>query len=88
MRTDDQIKFILDFIIIDIKPVISYYFHIFKFILSWILVAFAFAALFLLILWHMQVNKKIKPLKRIRDQILCGDLKEYDEIYKEYKRVK
>ncbi|RZN15233.1 MAG: hypothetical protein EF812_03125 [Methanosarcinales archaeon] len=33
-------------------------------------------------------NKKVKPLENIRDQILCGDLKEYDEIYKEYRCVK
>ena len=53
---------------------------------SWILVAFIFMTA--VILWYKQVNKEIKPLKRIRDQILCGDLKKYDEIYKEYKRVK
>ena len=55
---------------------------------SWILVVFIFMTVFLVIWYMPHVNKKVKPLERIRDQILCGDLKEYDEIYKEYKRVK
>ncbi|RZB33037.1 MAG: hypothetical protein AEth_00154 [Candidatus Argoarchaeum ethanivorans] len=55
---------------------------------SLILVAFVVVTAFLVNLWYKQVNKKVKPLERIRDQILCGDLKEYDEIYKEYKCVK
>ncbi|CAD6492930.1 MAG: hypothetical protein LAKADJCE_00398 [Candidatus Argoarchaeum ethanivorans] len=56
--------------------------------LSWILVVIAFVAVFLIPWYTQHVDKKVKPLKSIRDQILCGDLKEYDEIYKEYKRVK
>ena len=55
---------------------------------SLILVAYIIIIVFLVIWYTQHVNKEIKSLKRIRDQILCGDLKEYDEIYKEYKRVK